>query len=49
MDRGEYDLAENVASSGECTGLVPALNEPAGDANCRRLYHVTAVRRKRKR
>lgn len=38
--------AGTVASSTECTGLTPALTDEAGEADERRLYDVTAARRK---
>ena len=39
---------ECVASGTECTGLAPALSDPAGEAERRRLLDVTAVRRKKR-
>ena len=41
--------AEYVASSTECTGLVPALTDTSGEAQTRRLYDVTPVDRPRKK
>lgn len=40
---------EVVASSTECTGLVPSLTDETGEANERRLYDVTAARRKKRK
>ena len=47
-ERHPCDAAESVASSMECTGLVPAITE--GEDDQRELYAVTrAKRRGRKR
>ena len=39
---------EIVASSTECTGLVPALTDENGEADERRLYDVTAAKRRKR-
>lgn len=45
-DANTREATENVASSTECTGLVPALNGDAAEANERRLYGVHRAKRR---
>ena len=44
-DRIAEASAEDVASATECTGLVPALTDEAGEAEERSLYAVRPTRR----
>ena len=46
--RNEERDEEYAASATECTGLVPALNGAAGDADCRKLYDVQPAKRPRR-